>query len=330
MKFNTEIVKKGFEKLYREVLKSNLTEKNWENIQFIFSCIEFDSYWSDYRQVANFLAQCGHESMWKYAPISEVRARRGTALYDIQNKYWDTGFYGRGIIQLTHALNYKKMSKYVGIDLVKYPNKLIEDAQVSYTVAAKGMQEGIFTGKKLSDFIVGERCDYLNARKIVNGMDRAKDIEFYSKCIDSVLKKALIEGTPTFTIDDETVDAETSTALASTDANSPAAVIEANIPVPTTAFQSLKAYYRHVIALFGISGTGAVTWFSGFMQSNAAKYTLIGIIVFLVLISLVLAINHLWIKHDSEMRREQRAHELTLKELEIRADPNMQNVEVRK
>jgi hypothetical protein len=39
-----------------------------------------------------------------------------------------------------------------------------------------GMTKGIFTGKKLSDYIADGRRDYVNARRIINGTDRAKEI----------------------------------------------------------------------------------------------------------------------------------------------------------
>lgn len=38
------------------------------------------------------------------------------------------------------------------------------------------MKEGWFTGRKLSDYISGNKKDYVNARRIINGMDKAQKI----------------------------------------------------------------------------------------------------------------------------------------------------------
>jgi hypothetical protein len=38
------------------------------------------------------------------------------------------------------------------------------------------MRDGSFTNVGLSDFIVGARRDFFNARRIVNGLDRSDDI----------------------------------------------------------------------------------------------------------------------------------------------------------
>ena len=43
------------------------------------------------------------------------------------------------------------------------------------------MREGWFTGKRLSDYISNEDIDYLGARAIINGSDRATQIADYAK-----------------------------------------------------------------------------------------------------------------------------------------------------
>ncbi|MFX1686027.1 hypothetical protein PWR05_15705 [Paraburkholderia sp. A2RI-6] len=39
-----------------------------------------------------------------------------------------------------------------------------------------GMETGLFTGRKLSDYVSDEKQDYYNARKIINGHDQAETI----------------------------------------------------------------------------------------------------------------------------------------------------------
>jgi hypothetical protein len=52
------------------------------------------------------------------------------------------------------------------------------------------MLEGWFTGKRLADYIQGSRCDYLDARRIVNGMDRAAPIAGYARAFEAILRAA--------------------------------------------------------------------------------------------------------------------------------------------
>jgi hypothetical protein len=53
------------------------------------------------------------------------------------------------------------------------------------------MSKGLFTGKKLSDFISGDACDYKNARKIINGLDQAALIAQYALTFEGILKSAI-------------------------------------------------------------------------------------------------------------------------------------------
>jgi putative chitinase len=57
------------------------------------------------RQAA-FLATICYESNY-FRATKEGRARLGTKARKSQDKYWATGYYGRGLIQLTHERNYR-------------------------------------------------------------------------------------------------------------------------------------------------------------------------------------------------------------------------------
>lgn len=105
-------------------------------------------------------------------------------------------WYGRGEIQLTHLSNYKfsgdRLSKLLGrkIDLIANPD-LALDPVISTAIMIYGMLEGWFTGKKLNDYInnIGDREQYVNARRIVNGTDRADLIAGYAVEFEKALKK---------------------------------------------------------------------------------------------------------------------------------------------
>jgi len=74
--------------------------------------------------------------------------------------------------------------------LIEQPDLVLE-APIAYAIAARGMREGWFTGKKLSDFIRdGKPPDYLNGRKIINGLDQAEKIAAYASGFELVLRAA--------------------------------------------------------------------------------------------------------------------------------------------
>jgi hypothetical protein len=50
------------------------------------------------------------------------------------------------------------------------------------------MRRGLFTGVKLATFINAEKCDYVNARKIINGLDKAELIAGYAEKIEAILR----------------------------------------------------------------------------------------------------------------------------------------------
>jgi hypothetical protein len=55
----------------------------------------------------------------------------------------------------------------------------------------EGMRRGLFTGKKLSDYIDGDRCDYKNARRIINGLDKWELIQQYAQTLEPTLRAAI-------------------------------------------------------------------------------------------------------------------------------------------
>jgi hypothetical protein len=67
------------------------------------------------------------------------------------------------------------------------------DEELSYRAAAYGMRDGIYTGKKLSQFFrKGKPPDYHNARTIVNGLDQAELIAGYARALERALRAALL------------------------------------------------------------------------------------------------------------------------------------------
>ena len=105
-------------------------------------------------------------------PIKEYRGRPGTHIRTVQDKYWSTGYYGRGYVQLTWKDNYAKFARKLGVDLVGEPD-LAMNPKYAAQITAYGMKNGSFTGKKLGDYINGSHQDFVGARRIINGTDKA-------------------------------------------------------------------------------------------------------------------------------------------------------------
>lgn len=75
-------------------------------------------------------------------------------------------------------------------DLVEHPEKAL-NPQIAYRILAYGMQNGTFTGRKLSDYITDDKTDYRNARRIINGLDRADQIAGAAEKFETILRDSL-------------------------------------------------------------------------------------------------------------------------------------------
>lgn len=114
------------------------------------------------------------EAYWK----SEAWRRKNLRYYP---------WHGRGFVQLTWQENYQKAAKKLGKPLDQKPELALEPA-IAAEVLVRGMMEGWFTGKGLMSYITLRRSDFINARRIVNGTDKAREIAAIAKEYDVALK----------------------------------------------------------------------------------------------------------------------------------------------
>lgn len=175
MKLNRETFFTGYHEAF-----GSLSQSQVDGLEFLLGKFEQDSF--TLKQMAYVLATIGHETAHTFEPIKERRGRVGTKIRGLQDRYWDTGYYGRGFVQITWKQNYEKFG------IADDPDKAL-DPETAYEIVSRGMREGLFTGKKLSDFING-KTDYLNARRIVNGLDRAGDIAASARKYEGILTSA--------------------------------------------------------------------------------------------------------------------------------------------
>jgi predicted chitinase len=139
-------------------------------------------------QLAYILATATHESgagkhMEEFASGRAYEGRRS-----LGNTQAGDGvrYKGRGYVQLTGRRNYTDWSRRLGMDLVGNPRQ-VENPRVAAKILVGGMMQGTFTGKGLGSYINGQRTDFHNARRTVNGTDRAGTIANIAQRLMSAL-----------------------------------------------------------------------------------------------------------------------------------------------
>lgn len=170
-----------------------LAQRQIDALNSLLDFVEADEDMTDVRWIAYALATVEHETYnpktrQKYEPIEE----RGKGLghpYGIRDPGTGQVYYGRGFVQLTWKKNYQLFARKLNIDLLNYP-ELAMEPETAYQILSLGMREGLFTGKKLGDYI-DETTDYLHARRIINGMDKATLIAGYAERFEAILTAAI-------------------------------------------------------------------------------------------------------------------------------------------
>jgi len=148
----------------------------------------FQPYELSQEEMAYMLATAFHETARTMQPIEEYGKGKGHS-YGAPAGPFKKIYDGRGYVQLTWYENYKKAQDKLGVPFVQYPEKALEPKHAA-DIMIKGMLEGWFTGKKLSDYFNASTTDWINARRIINGTDRAADIAGYAKHFLAALKAA--------------------------------------------------------------------------------------------------------------------------------------------
>lgn len=141
--------------------------------------------------VAYALATAWHETAKTMQPIKEMGGGAYfTRMYDIQGARPDKArtlgnltpgdgarYAGRGYVQLTGKTNYARYG------LADRPDDAMKP-DVAAKILRDGMEMGRFTGKKLADYLPG---DYFNARRIINGLDKAEAIASHAQAFEAAL-----------------------------------------------------------------------------------------------------------------------------------------------
>ena len=181
---------------------------------------EFDLQKIPLDQQAYMLATAFHETAGFMQPVIETRQREekknpsvDTAIGRLESSwkrgrlpwvkkpYWrkdaeGKSWLGRGLPQLTHKVNYIKVGTAIGVDLVTDPDVALR-TDIAVKIMVAGMVLGIFTGKRMDDFLDGiddaDARDYRQfaaARVVVNGHDKAELIAQHALKFEAALKAA--------------------------------------------------------------------------------------------------------------------------------------------
>ena len=194
------------------------TEVN--GLDFLLDQIETDKEFTILRQVAYMLATVKGET-GVFQPLKEKRAnpKKQPALFKQQGKYFPSGFFGRGYVQLTFRENYRMAGQKLAGTVIEVQNKdgskrklsidndtfvnepdLVMQPTASYQILSRGMREGWFRRRKnkvpfkLSDFIKeGSPPDYKGARNIINHPSSFADkFAGFAEKFELVLRASLV------------------------------------------------------------------------------------------------------------------------------------------
>jgi putative chitinase len=158
---------------------------------------------TDLRWLGYILATAYHETALTMQPIAEYGKGKG---YDYGKKLKMGGgkgkripytlpdkiYYGRGHTQNTWFENYERLTKAAKTldkdwDFLNNPELLLQ-MEPSIWATFFSMQVGLYTGKKLKHYFNNKKEDWVNARRIINGLDKADLIAGYGKKFYAALK----------------------------------------------------------------------------------------------------------------------------------------------
>ncbi len=180
-----------FDEVRQGLFGRTLTQGQVDGMNVILAEWE-DRGLTDLRWLAYMFATVKWETAHTMQPIEEYGKGEGHT-YGIPDPETGHAYYGRGFVQLTWKENYAKMSKLLGVDLVKNPDLALNEL-IATQILFEGMLKaesgvGDFTHRCLEQYFNDTEEDWVNARRIINGTDKAQEVaNIAHKFYDALLK----------------------------------------------------------------------------------------------------------------------------------------------
>jgi putative chitinase len=202
-----------------------LKQSQVDGLELLLNSMEADTHVADIRWAAYMLATTKHETADTFKPIHEYGSRQYfITRYGSQTKVGkvlgnDTPeegaeYAGRGFPQVTGENNYEmaetalrkeypeviarheaRTGRKFDLTIGDQPNDQADpdnmlDPEIAYCTMSYAMRKGAFTGVGLPRYLNATRCDYLNARKIINGLDCSEKIAREALGFEEALRAA--------------------------------------------------------------------------------------------------------------------------------------------
>ncbi|GAB7528436.1 chitinase [Pseudomonas sp. 3A(2025)] len=187
-----------FDHIRESLFKGSLIQGQRDGLNAILDKWEAESPEGDDRWLAYMLATTHHETGRTMHPVRETFAATDDEAINRLEKAWAAGklpwvktpywrrdangdsWLGRGFVQLTHKANYQRVGAIIKVDLITHPDQAMA-LDTALKVLFVGMRSGLFTSAKLSDFFNESKSNWVQARKIINGLESADLVASYAK-----------------------------------------------------------------------------------------------------------------------------------------------------
>lgn len=185
-----------FNEIRSSLFSGRLTQSQVDGINFKLDAFDRINITDD-RWRAYMLATSYHETAKTMQPIEEYGKGKGRPygqkLKHSRKQYThpDKLYYGRGDVQLTWYENYELMGRLLNIPLLEQPELALKP-EISARIMIEGMTKGKsnrgdFTGVSLETYFNSTKNDPVNARRIINGLDKAELIAgYYYKFLEAL------------------------------------------------------------------------------------------------------------------------------------------------
>ena len=182
--------------IYEQQEFKTLTESAQAGLSDFLAFLDSDPDMTDIRWQAYCLATTFHEVAGTWMPIEEYGKGKGLK-YGTPDKRTGKVYYGRGYTQNTWYENYKmlteawnKLHPQTPVDFTLHP-ELLCIPEYAYWAMSYAMRHGTYTGVGLKKYFNETITAPKNARKIINGLDKADLIAGYYDKFMRILQEAI-------------------------------------------------------------------------------------------------------------------------------------------